>query len=167
MTSAYLSALSLEPVRLLAGFKKERGSYYLERQVLSPPRGTLHPSLSRGGPLLGAVHFWSTCRGHCRNRVPQNDEIPSHGSTARRCGPHGRIQGLDRLAAAHLPLLGHARFPVAPAIRDGQVGITSLDSTTVSSSPSPRWPTGDPAVHKRGQHSGARSPAAHSRRYSR
>src|ERR1700724_3914985 len=37
MTSAYLSPLSLEPVRLLAGFKKERGSYYLERQVLSPP----------------------------------------------------------------------------------------------------------------------------------
>jgi hypothetical protein len=37
MLSAYLSPLSLEPVRLLAGFKKETGSYYLERQVLSPP----------------------------------------------------------------------------------------------------------------------------------
>ena len=37
MTTSYLSPISLEPVRALAGFKQSRGSYYLERQILTPP----------------------------------------------------------------------------------------------------------------------------------
>lgn len=36
MTQCYLSPISLEPVRVLAGFPKERGSYFLKRNI-DPP----------------------------------------------------------------------------------------------------------------------------------
>jgi hypothetical protein len=52
MTTSYLSPISLEPVRALAGFKQSRGSYYLERQILTPPKGMMEEIFPK------ADHWW-------------------------------------------------------------------------------------------------------------
>jgi Centromere DNA-binding protein complex CBF3 subunit, domain 2 len=52
MTTSYLSRISLEPVRALAGFKQSRGSYYLERQILTPPKGMMEEIFPK------ADHWW-------------------------------------------------------------------------------------------------------------